>query len=231
MKALLNADADKCLRDHEGHCAVDLAQPTRKNEKERYGRSSRAAAESVLERDGDRRHIVALLGDLNAEKHHGYTEPPSESEGNKYSFRKSSTELTITLFGPIRSHRVPRISKTAAVLDRGDQFARISATSGWGADALPLNCETRPHWIEQVYYIASTVGHRLQTAPDPSWDWGKPGQYFASHAEKKLIAYFIDKHVFVSRDKESDQVLEASILEAENSCRGEAVVRGLGRGV
>ena len=57
----------------------------------------------------------------------------------------------------------------------------------------------------------------MQDAPDPGWDQGKPGQHFASHAEKKLIAYFIDKHVFMPQDREPDQKLEDSILEAEDS--------------
>jgi hypothetical protein len=217
VKALLNANADKRLRDHEGRCAMDLAQPAHKNEKERYRRSCHAAAESVPERDRDRRHIVVLLGDSNAEKQHGYTGPLSESERNKYGFRRSQSEMSITLYGPIRSYRVPRITKTAAVLDRGDQFARISATSGWGADALPLNYKTGPHWIEQVYYIASTIGHKFQDAQDPGWDQGRPGQYFASHTEKKLIAYFIDRHVFMPQDREPDQKLEDSILEVEET--------------
>jgi len=217
VKALLKANADKRLRDHEGRCVMDLAQPVRKNEKERYQHSPYAAAESVPERDTDRRYIVILLGDSNTEKQHGYTGPLLESERNKYSFRKSQSEMAITLYGPIRSYRVPRITKTAAVLNRGDQFTCILATSGWSADALPLNCKTRPHWIEQVYYIASIIGHKFQDAPDPGWDQGKSGQYFASHAEKKLIAYFIDRHIFMSQDREPDQKLENSILEAENS--------------
>lgn len=217
VKELLNANADKRLQDHEDRCAMDLAKPDRKNEKERYRRASHAAAQSVPERDRDRRHIVILLGGSNSEKQHGYTGPLSESERNKYGFRKSQSEMAITLYGPLRSYHVPRITKTAAVLSRGDQFPRISATSGWGADALPLNHKTRPQWIEQVYHIASTVDHKLQDAPDPGWDQGKPGQYFASHAEKKLIAYFIEKHVFMPQDREPDQNLEESILEVDNS--------------
>ena len=217
VKALLNANADKRLRDHEGRCAMDLAQPANKNEKERYRRLPYAAAESVPERNRDRRYIVILLSDSNAEKQYGYTGPLSESERNKYSFRKSQSEMAITLYGPIRSYCVPRITKTAAFLDRGDQFARVPATSGWGVDALPPNYKTRPHWVEQVYYIASIVGHKFEDAPDPGWDQGKPGQYFASHAEKKLIAYFIDRHVFMPQDREPDQKLEDSILAAEYS--------------
>ena len=183
------------------------------------------------ERDRDRRHIVVLLGDSNAEKQHGYTGPLSESERSKYGFKKSQSEMAITLYGPIRSYSVPRITKTAAVLNRGDQFARISATSGWGADALPLNYKTKPHWIEQVYYIASTIDYKFQDAPDPGQDQGNSGQYFASHAEKKLIAYFIDRHVFMPQDREPDQKLEDSILEAEHSLAEGKFVGSLGKGV
>lgn len=217
VKVLLHANADKRLRDHEGRCAMALAQPARRNEKERYQRCPHAAAEHVPEHDRDRRHIVVLLGDSNTEKQHGYTGPISESELNKYGFRKNQSEMAITFYGPIHSYNVRDIRKTAAILDRGNQFARISATSGWGADALPANDKTRPSWTEQVYYIASIIGHDLKDAPDPRWDQGKPGQYFASHAEKKLIAYFIDRHVFMPQDKEADQGLEDSILGVEKS--------------
>ncbi|KAL7944143.1 DYW family of nucleic acid deaminases domain-containing protein [Trichoderma barbatum] len=194
--------------DADGRCAMDLAQPTRRNEKERYSRSHGAAAESVPERDRDRRHIQ-----------HAYTTPLSKSEQNNYCFRKSSSEMAITLQGPIECYPVPRITKTAAILHRGNQFTRISATSGWGTFSLPPNDGIGPHWIEQVYYIASIIGHRFQDAPYPSWDQGKLGQYFASHAEKKLIAYFLDKHIFMPKDREPDQMLEDSIVEVENSLK------------
>lgn len=216
VKALLNSNAEKRLRDHHGRCAIDLAQPARKNEKERQWRSTSAAADSVRERDRDRRHIVILLGDSNAETQYAYTGPLSNSERDNYYFRKSQSEMAITLCGPIQRYDVPRITKTAAVLERGKQFVPVSATSGWGIDALPPNYKTGPDWIQQVYYIASTVGHKLQVAPDPSWDQGTPGQYFASHAEKKLIAYFLDKHTFMPQDREPNETLRDSILDVED---------------
>ncbi|KAI8939285.1 hypothetical protein NX059_005111 [Plenodomus lindquistii] len=218
VKALLHANADKGLRDYEDRCAIDLAQRTRNNEKERYRRSRYAAADRVPERDGDRRHIVILLGDpVDAKKQHRYTGPLSESERDKYWFRKNESEMAITFYGPIQSYRVPRITKTAAVLDRGDQFVRISATSGWGAGALPLNDRARPTWIDHVYYVASIVGHELRDAPKPHMDQGRPGQFYACHAEMKLIAYFIDRHLFLPRDREGDLALEYSSREAKNS--------------
>ena len=218
VKALLHYNADKGLRDYEDRCAMYLAQPTRNNEKERYRRSRFAAADRVPERDGDRRHIVMLLRDVvDAEKHHRYTGSLSESERDKYGFKKDESEMAITFYGPIQSYRVPRITKTAAVLHRGDQFARISATSGWAADALPLNDKARPTWIDHVYYIASKVRHEFEDAPSPHMDQGRPGQFNACHAEKKLIAYFIDRHLFLPRDRKCDLDLKYSVQQAEDS--------------
>ncbi|KAJ4858421.1 ankyrin repeats (3 copies) domain-containing protein [Trichoderma breve] len=217
VKALLESNASKCVKDRHGRSAMDLAQPTRRNEKERYSRSSRAAADNVPERDRDRRHIAILLSDSNGEKRHAYTGPLSESERNNYFFRKSESEMVITLHGPIQSYHVLWIKKTAAVLDRGNQFARISATSGWGVDSLPPNVHDMPSWTEQVYYIASIIGHRFEEPQYLNRDQGKPGQYYACHAEKKLIAYFLDKHVFLPKDRQPDQALEDSILEVETS--------------
>lgn len=126
VKALLNANANKRLRDHESRCAM---VPVHTNGKERYRRSTYAAAESVAERNRDRQYIILLLDYLNTKKQHGYTVPLSESEHKKYSFRKSQSEMIIMLYGSIRSYCVPHITKTAAILDRGDQFACIWASS------------------------------------------------------------------------------------------------------
>ncbi|KAI1125305.1 hypothetical protein F5Y10DRAFT_284362 [Nemania abortiva] len=213
VKALLNANADKYIRDHEGRCAIDLAQRALKNENERYRRAPYTAEKNVRERDRDRRHISILLGDSNVEEQR-YTKPLSVNERINYGFMKSQSEMAIKFCGPIRSHAVPYLAKTAAVLDRGEQFSRISATSGWGVGALPQNHENSPSWIDQVYYIASVIAHEFQDPPNPSYDQGKPGQYYASHAEKKLIAYFIDRHIFIPKDEKPDDQLEGLIDKA-----------------
>jgi hypothetical protein len=118
VKVLLEANADKSLRDGEGRCAMDPAQPTRANKKERYQRSHLAAEDHVFERDDDRRHISLLLNDSEVKKKQRYTTPLSESERNKYGYKKDQSEMAITLVGPLHRHSVPSIYKTAAVLDR-----------------------------------------------------------------------------------------------------------------
>lgn len=59
------------------------------------------------------------------------------------------------------------------------------------------------------------IDSKMRQIPDGIRVYG--GQYFATHAEKKLIAYFIDRHVFMLRDREPNQELEDSILEVEDS--------------
>jgi len=76
--------------------------------------------------------------------------------------------------------------------------------------AQPSIYGARLNWVEQVYYIASIVGHEL---PVSDWDQGKPGQYCACHAEKKLVAYFLEKHVFLPQNRELDRRLRPLIYK------------------
>ncbi|GKZ63274.1 hypothetical protein AnigIFM49718_011344 [Aspergillus niger] len=64
-------------------------------------------------------------------------------------------------------------------------------------------------WKEMVLKIAAALGHPL---PADSWkDQGIPEQFKASHAEKQLIAYFLDRHVFLSEDVTSDSRFDEEI--------------------
>lgn len=211
VKILLNSGVNKSLRDHSGRCAKDLAAPCRENKEERNRRSRQAAGDQVCERDRNRRHISISLRDSNDGNQNFYTGPLPSSQLTNYSFKKSPANMTITLSGPICQYPVTRISKTAAILDRGDQFARVSSTSGWGRDSLPVNRLMRRDWVEQVDYIARIIGYTFQPPPSPEYDHGMPGRFYASHAEKKLIAYFLDKHIVLPEDEIPDQALRESI--------------------
>lgn len=110
-----------------------------------------------------------------------------------------------------------RISKTVARLERGGQFAKIAAMSGWSHNELPSIEVSGKDWTDEVIRIAAQVGHVL--APDPRQDQGVPGRFHASHAEKQLIAYFIDRHVFLPRDRVPKKELEDSITDVEYELR------------
>lgn len=47
--------------------------------------------------------------------------------------------------------------------------------------------------------------------PSDSNDQGKDGQYNVYHAEKRFIAYFVDRHVFLPRDSLPDSELAERI--------------------
>lgn len=80
--------------------------------------------------------------------------------------------------------------------------------SGWShAECFSIRVSGHD-WTEKVLRLARVVGYKLQSH---SFDRGVRGQYYASHAEKQLIAYFVDRHVFMSEDKRPDPSFDAEI--------------------
>ncbi|KAJ5165925.1 hypothetical protein N7492_006221 [Penicillium capsulatum] len=85
--------------------------------------------------------------------------------------------------------------------------------SGWAhSEWLPIRVSGR-NWTEKVLKLASIVGHEL--AVDAEKDRGVIGQFQASHAEKQLIAYFIDRHDFLPEDKALDPRFDIEIEKEE----------------
>lgn len=237
VEILLKAGAHKNMRDCAGRRATDFARDTHINREERFQRAgwvkvdfksvreARMIREERFQRAGrfsaegdcperdnpDRHHIAILLEEQSV------TQPSlvfTDNERGKYAFKKCSDSRTITLCGPIKEHHESRIQRTAAFLMRGAIFPHIHATSGWGSDALPQNTRSGPTWIDLVYELAEVIGHEL---PADNRDQGRSGQYFACHAEKKLMAYLIEKHYFWEWDTELDPELEKLIEEQENT--------------
>ncbi|KAJ0417401.1 DYW family of nucleic acid deaminases-domain-containing protein [Aspergillus carlsbadensis] len=223
-KILLQHGAVKELRDDQNRRAVDLAQPTLKNRRERYRRaggdlsvsSNRRPGyvEDTFKRDLDRRNIVRLLlGREDRVSRIVYGEPPTLSQEH-YRFRLSATgasrELSgpIEVSGPIESYPVADTRKTVARLERGGRFAPIGAMSGWSHNPIESLRVDNRLWTDEVRYISEAVGHTL---PPHGFDRAWDGQYYACHAEKQLIAYFVDRHVFLHRDRVPDEALEDQI--------------------
>ncbi|KAI9859999.1 MAG: hypothetical protein M1813_006346 [Trichoglossum hirsutum] len=223
VKLLMNGGADKSLCDYEKHRAADLAQPTRKNQLERLltaggsGGISRCEPiykEDTFNRDADRREIVRLLVGDDVKSKTGYGSPPTISEYKDYSFRRSPNDQSIVFRGPIANYPVTSDYKTVARLERGGQFPIIAAMSGWvHHDERPSIRISGRYWTDEVIRIAAVIGHDLT---QDFRDHGSPGRFHASHAEKQLIAYFIDRHVFLPRDRVPKAELEASITRVED---------------
>jgi len=223
VELLINGGADKSLRDNKKCRAVDLAQPTRKNEKERHvravGRFGISASEpiyreSTFNRNIDRQKIVRLLVDNDIKSKNLYGSPPSASECQDYSFRRSPDELSIVLRGPITKYPVENEFKAIAMLERGGQYPTIAAMSGWGHEEWPSVRVNGKDWTSKVMRVAKEVGYNL--SQDSERDRGYPGRFFASHAEKQLIAYFIDRHVFLPQERVPTQEIQAGIRDVDD---------------
>ncbi|OAQ60450.1 ankyrin repeat domain [Pochonia chlamydosporia 170] len=223
VKLLLKGSADKSLRDHDKRVAADLAQPTRKNKEERHvqaggslGQRGRKPVynEVTLDRDDDRLEIVRLLTRVDGEPKTMHEPTPKVSDYKTYSFRRHPNGMSILLRGPITDYPLTREGKTVAQLNRGWPFPTIAAMSGWGhPEEVSVRVSGRD-WTREVFRIATIVGHHL--TPRPSLDQGSPGRHHASHAEKQLIAYFVDRHVFLPGDEVADEGLESSIADIED---------------
>jgi hypothetical protein len=221
---LLQHGADAKLRDNNGHRAIDLATSSNWNDEERYERSGgdvQVYKEDTFIANQARRVIVSLLKP-STEPRVCELQPSQDLEFATHSF-KSTSRGTIELIAPIAEFRVPKKSKTIASLQRPSPFPHIAAMSGWGHDENKITVSGR-QWTDEVMWIASIVGHRLQGAGH--WDQGREGRFHATHAEKQLIAYFIHNHVLI--DTEDEELLRrakppvvlkwAVILVSESLC-------------
>ncbi|KAL2871209.1 ankyrin repeat domain-containing protein [Aspergillus lucknowensis] len=196
VELLLKYGADMELRDDENRRAIDRAQPTRKNQQERSEHP--VYREDTFNRDRDRKRIVRLLGGEVAKSGITYGNAPTLEQAAYYSFKLSPHRDALVLQGPIEKYPISSPWKTVARLERGGSFPSIGAMSGWSQSAIESVRVDNRQWTNEVSYISAVVGHYLQQDHDRDRDWF--GQYYACHAEKQLIAYLLDHHVFLPRD-------------------------------
>ncbi|EXJ64571.1 hypothetical protein A1O7_00908 [Cladophialophora yegresii CBS 114405] len=189
VKVLLKHGADRSLKDHDGFIALQFAEPSARNEEERYDRSGgkvQAYKETTHTANQQRRMIVHLLS--------GAQEVPSLITRTNYQhhvFVKSTDN--IRLFAPISEYPIPTQWKTVARLERGGRYPSVSAMSGWAHNQTVILISGKD-WTAEVMRICQLVNHQLMPH---IYDNGKSGRYHASHAEKQMIAYFINHHVFL----------------------------------
>jgi len=202
VKVLLELGADKKIRDNENRPAIDFAQNDYKKRRERYARAYLYNIDDTPKIDTDREEIVRLLGGENWKSKNVFGRPPTLLLPTPYSSKRS----------PIQNSLVPITSdcKMVARLERGGKFPSIGAMSGWFTDSVQSIRVDGRQWMDDVFYISKGVGHYLPYHwEDQCQD--KKGHYNACHAEKQLIAYFIDRHVFLPRDGLPNLKLEEEI--------------------
>ncbi|KAJ6111878.1 hypothetical protein N7523_007939 [Penicillium sp. IBT 18751x] len=222
VKILLENDADKNIRDSENRLAIDFARDHYNNRQERYrcaGGSFTSSnrrlgyIEDTFERDIDRQAIIRLLSGENRKSRIVFGRPPTLLLLKSYSFKPSQMQDSLVLYGPIQEYPIISKWKTVARLERGGKFPSVGAMSGWSHCSVQSLRVNGRQWTDDVFYISKIAGHIL---PSDSKDRGKDGQYHACHAEKQLIAYFIDRHVFLPRDGLPNSELEDTIDLRQN---------------
>lgn len=223
VKVLLQHNADKNIRDGKNRLAVDFAQDHHKNRREIYERAGGKLSssskqrlgyiEDTFRRDIDRQEIVRLLSGENRKSKIVFGSPPALSLSTSYHFAPSPRQDSLVLYGPIEEYPIANRWKTVARLERGGKFTSIGAMSGWSHDSVESLRVDGRQWTDDVFYISEVVGHSLSSH---SYDRGKDGRYNACHAEKQLIAYFIDHHVFLPRDGLPDSELQNEIESVED---------------
>lgn len=190
VKLLLKYHADKdihCLRRGKRVLAADFARSLDKsNREERHRRTEGVYKEDTYERDEDRKRIFRLLSGGPEEP------PPTHRAMSSFAFTRSMDDPTrLTL---VTNFDIPSKWKTVAVLHRDGNFPAVAAMSGWAhGDDAGVRVGGR-EWTAEVLRLCNFIGYPL---PVHERDQGVPGQYHACHAEKQLVAYLVNKHVFL----------------------------------
>ncbi|KAI1466896.1 uncharacterized protein F4812DRAFT_465535 [Daldinia caldariorum] len=89
----------------------------------------------------------------------------------------------------------------------GFEFQRPS--NDWKTLSLITSYSLQTEWKTVARMIRGKGLPEIATMSEPreDKDRGKPGQYHASHVEKQLIAYFVDKHLFLELHKPKELVV------------------------
>ena len=209
---LLAHGADKNLQDADGRSALSFTQTNRLNTKE-WEKCDCLQVEDTCEAVWRRHEIAALLEGkeltrvnlaptIRADR--AYYKPPNENE--------------VILLEPCARFQVGDSIKTLARLIRGSPFSDVNAMSGWDHEGDDPQCDiiSGRKWTQQVRRICRLIGYEL--AAEEEKDQGVRGSYNASHAEKQLIAYFINRHIFLEDELESKKYVEQLKSDLHGDC-------------
>lgn len=192
---LLEHGADPRAKDRKGRGAYFYSRPSRRTARMRE-KFSRYPERSEA---GTNRRIIAAK--LQAFEPVTTTEETASSSSSNVPkpghFVRETTDrgIQIGFYEQSIAYNVPDLGKTVARLDRGRLFPVISAASGWRTDFAVEHVLDNRLWRDHVFELCQLIGHAL---PEHGHDEPRrPGSFNASHAEKKLIAYYISQHVIL----------------------------------
>ena len=195
VQFLIDSGASIYAKDANGHRAANFAADSERNEEERISR----AHDIVMVRpdaNRKRRQILAFLTrheTMGQDSLHG-AKPSQIHQGY---FGKISPNL-LWYYKPDTSYDIGPGEETKAFarLDRGARYPVISAMSGYSQGYRPdiLNNEI---WTRKAEDLCRTI--HFEVSPS-----------YASHVEKQLIAYYMDRHWMFDEDDCSSASMESS---------------------
>lgn len=205
---LLRAGARSDIRDNSGRVAAEFAEESEVNDEERHQRHP-GYSENPYFAMQDRKFIRGLLGE--AVPRGPYPKSLAVDNVDDAFFYKSAHTNTISFVTPRTGIHISSLSKTCAFLDRGKPFPVVGALSGFkrpdDQEFLPsgdgfeqLNCQ---YWQPETMKIARAFGFEFARH---ACDQGKPGNFFASHAEAMLMCFYVKRNYIFRDYKEEDTV-------------------------
>jgi FOG: Ankyrin repeat len=213
FRYLFEAGSDFRAKDRFGQCAKNFAADTKRNRELRKAYSpEQRVSRFDAEMEAQQRQIISSL--LATAMQDTFSAPPNVGKSlfrfirdKRHILLESVTEWEVDL------------RKTVGVLIRPQGFPRISTHSGWAhtawtTDKGDLVVLGGDYWTSRVIELATEVGYKF---PEHEYDRrGGPGSYFACHAEKQLMAFFVSKHVFTDSDKRDGHLRELAAIEPQS---------------
>ncbi|KAF4341659.1 ankyrin repeat-containing protein [Fusarium beomiforme] len=183
VQVLLEHGADAtlpCIKDNKVLYAADFARLAKQIQHTRGQNKTYSSYEMEIRG----REIVRLLSKPP-------TRQPALQLENFYFSRSSDDQQSLSL----KIHyNLPTRWKTVAHMVRDGNLPPVSAMSGWGHGEHESIQIAGRDWTCKVLELCNAINF----TPEPHYyDKGVPGRYNACHAEKQLIAYFVDKHCFL----------------------------------
>lgn len=205
VELLLRHGADPHAKDRKGRNAYFYSRPSSSTTRMRgkfHGYKEGHEAEP------NRRIIAVKLQQFEPKATDETTSPRSLNEHTpgRFMTTTNSSSTKIEYYKQTDAYDVPDDNKTVARLNRGKLFPVMSASSGWRTDFAVEHILHNRLWRDRVVELCQLIGYSL---PNHHHDEaGLPGSYQASHAEKKLVAYYIDQHVVLPSKLFEDIVVE-----------------------
>lgn len=223
---LVGLGASVHARDNEGTLILDMAKATLEKLEDREWLYSRMESETearYLDRKMNREHFTRIIDLCTARisnlKMIQKSSVAATSGKQSIAFVQTGTGRATKISVFFNKFTAPLVSdyRTFAYLNCGSPFKDVFAASGYSqGDFGGLDgCLDREEWTAKVFMFSRAIGHKLKICPKK--DGEIPGSFYACHAEKQVMAYFLWKHTALHEETtgEEDEKTEERNLKLD----------------